>query len=228
MKGDRILNAKRILVLGGGFAGLWSALGAARKLDEIGCLSETVEVTLVNRDLFHSIRVRNYESDLSSVRVDLVNVLSPVGIRPMVGDVSGIDFAGQTVQVNTVQGPQELSYDRLVFALGSQLLRPPIPGLAKYAFDVDTYLSAARLQTHLVTLPDTPDSPGRFTVVVVGAGLTGIETAAEMPGRLRTILASNNLSGPVRVILADHQLRVGSDMGDLARPVIEEALEALE
>ena len=221
------MNTKRILVLGGGFAGLWSAVGAARKLDEVGCPPETVEVTLVNRDSFHSIRVRNYEADLSSVRVDLVTVLPPVGIFPMVGDVKGIDFAGQTIQVNTVQGPQELSYDRLVFALGSQLLRPPIPGLAKYAFDVDTYLGAARLQTHLVTLPRRPDSPGRFTVVVVGAGLTGIEVAAELPGRLRTILASNKLSGPLRVILADHQLHVGSDMGASARPVIEEALTAL-
>ena len=53
--------AKRILVLGGGFAGLWSAVGAARKLDELGLGSEAVEVTLVNRDAFHSIRVRNYE-----------------------------------------------------------------------------------------------------------------------------------------------------------------------
>ena len=57
------LSVKRILVLGGGFAGLWSAVGAARKLDELGCGPEAVQVTLVNRDGFHNIRVRNYESD---------------------------------------------------------------------------------------------------------------------------------------------------------------------
>ena len=57
------MSAKRILVLGGGFAGLWSAIGAARKLDEIGQGPDAVEVTLVNRDAFHCIRVRNYEPD---------------------------------------------------------------------------------------------------------------------------------------------------------------------
>ena len=59
------MSAKRILVLGGGFAGLWAAVGAARKLDELGHGPGAVEVTLVNRDAFHGIRVRNYESDLT-------------------------------------------------------------------------------------------------------------------------------------------------------------------
>jgi hypothetical protein len=47
------MSAKRILMLGGGFAGLWSAVGAARKLDELGQGPDAVEVTLVNRDAFH-------------------------------------------------------------------------------------------------------------------------------------------------------------------------------
>jgi NADH dehydrogenase len=46
------MSRRRILVLGGGFAGLWSAVGAARKLDEIGHWLDAVEVTLVNRDAF--------------------------------------------------------------------------------------------------------------------------------------------------------------------------------
>jgi NADH:quinone reductase (non-electrogenic) len=49
------------MVLGGRFAGLWSAVGAARKIDEIGQGQDAVEVTQVNRDAFHCIRVRNYE-----------------------------------------------------------------------------------------------------------------------------------------------------------------------
>jgi NADH dehydrogenase len=66
-----MMDAKRILVLGGGFAGLWSAVGAARKLDELGKGSDAAGVTLVNRDPFHHIRVHNYEADLSRVRVPL-------------------------------------------------------------------------------------------------------------------------------------------------------------
>jgi len=44
------MSAKRILVLGGGFAGLWSAVAAARKLDELGRDPDAVAVALVNRD----------------------------------------------------------------------------------------------------------------------------------------------------------------------------------
>ena len=72
-------NIKRILVLGGGFAGLWSAVGAARNLDRLRYGPDTADLTLVNRDAFHSIRVRNYEADLSSVRVPLDDVLGPIG-----------------------------------------------------------------------------------------------------------------------------------------------------
>ena len=62
---------------------------------------------------------------------------------------------------------------------------------------------------------------------MVGAGLTGVETATEMPGRLRTILERSGLKRPIRVILADHKPHVGSDMGESARPVIKEALASL-
>jgi NADH dehydrogenase len=221
------MSTKRILVLGGGFAGLWSAVGAARKLDELGYGPDVAEVTLVNRDGFHNIRVRNYEADLTSIRVPLDDVLGPVGVRCVEGEVTGIDLAEQTVAVTTVNGPLTLLYDRLVFALGSQLLRPNIAGLAEYAFDVDTYNAAVRLNTHLQSLPSRPESPGLFTVVVVGAGLTGIEVATEMPIRLQGILAETNLNRSFRIILADHNSKVGSDMGESARPVIEEALIAL-
>ena len=221
------MSAKRILVLGGGFAGLWSVLGAARKLDELGRGPDAIEVTLVNRDAFHSIRVRNYESDLSGVRVPLDDVLGPVGVRRVEGQVAGLDLGAQLATVNTAEGPQALHYDRLVLALGSQLFRPPVPGLAEHAFDVDTYDGAAKLSDHLQSLPGRAESPGQFTVIVVGAGLTGIETVTEMPGRLRAVLARARSPRPCRVILADHRPVVGSDMGESARPVIEEALAAL-
>jgi NADH dehydrogenase len=221
------MSVKRILVLGSGFAGLWSAIGAARKLDEIGCDPEAVQVTLVNRDGFHSIRVRNYEADLTSVRVPLDDVLGPIGVRRVEGEIAGVDLRGQSVAVTTAGGPSTLPYDRLVVALGSQLLRPDAAGVAEHAFDVDTYNSAARLNAHLQTLTDRQESPGLFTVVVVGAGLTGIEAATGMPDRLRAILSRSHVNRSFRVILADHSPHVGSDMGESARPVIEEALTAL-
>ena len=203
---------ERIVVLGGGFAGLWSALSAARARDEFGAGS--LEIVLLNDSPWHSIRVRNYEADLSDTRVALDSVLGPVGVRRLEGTVSGIDVARRSVRY----GGESIGYDRLIFALGSRLARPPIPGLAEHGFDVDTYAAAVRLNGHIAGLANKSSS----TVVVVGGGLTGIEAAAEMPGKLR----AGGVAAP-RVILADHAARIGSDMGDGAVPVIEEALNAL-
>jgi NADH dehydrogenase len=220
------MNPHKILVLGGGFAGLWSAIGAARVLDKLGLGSEDVAITLVNSDPYHCIRVRNYEADLSPVRVPLDDVLGPVGVQRVEGQVTGIDLPNQQVQVAGAAGLTSLEYDRLVLALGSQLNRPNIPGLAKYGFDVDTYAGAVRLNTHLQSLPAQreSESPGLYSVVIVGAGLTGIETATEMPGRLRAVLAAAQLKRPFHVILVDRNPWIGSDMGNSARPVIEQAL----
>jgi NADH:ubiquinone reductase (H+-translocating) len=63
----------RILVLGAGFAGLWAAIAAARKLDEIGVQRTEVEILVVDRNPYHNIRVRNYEVDLSEVASRLPN-----------------------------------------------------------------------------------------------------------------------------------------------------------
>ena len=212
----------RVLVLGAGFAGLWGAAGAARALDEFGIGGEAVQVTVVNRNQWHAIRVRNYEPDLSGVRVALDEVLEPIGVERIKGEVVGIDFAARQVTYSVGAAHRSLSYDRLVFALGSRLVRPDIPGFGEFAFDVDTYNGAARLNAHVEQLSALPHSPGQYTALVVGAGLTGIEAATEMIGKLRS-------AGAVapRVILADRQPRVGSDMGDGACHVIGEALASL-
>lgn len=210
---------QRIVVLGAGFAGLWSAVGAARALDRRGIGPDRVGVTVVNATPWHSIRVRNYEADLSATRVPLADVLEPIGVRLVVAEVTDVGVADRMVTCVAAGKRLELAYDRLVFALGSRLVRPKIPGLREHAFDVDTYAAAARLGAHLAALGREPPSPGRDTALVVGAGLTGIEVAAEMPARLQTAMP--------RVILADHAEKIGSSMGDAARPIIGEALAAL-
>jgi NADH dehydrogenase len=212
----------RILVLGAGFAGLWSAAGAARALDEFGIGREAVQVTVLNRDQWHAIRVRNYERDLSGVRVALDEVLKPIGVERVAGEVVGIDFDSRQVTCSVGVAHRSICYDRLVFALGSRLVRPDIPGLGEFAFDVDTYDGAARLNTHIEGLSALPRSHGQYTALVIGAGLTGIEAATEMLGKLR----SAGGEAP-RVILADHQPRIGSDMGAGACHVIDEALASL-
>ena len=213
---------KRILVLGAGFAGLWSAVGAQRKLRELGA-DQDIKVTMVNREPFHNIRVRNYEADLTDVCVPLDGVLEPIGVETIVGEVTEIRTLNRTVTVRTDAGINDLNYDRLVMALGSEVAKPSVPGLDAFGFDVDTFRGAKRLECHLLTLP-SKSRVGRSTILVVGAGATGIEVATELPARLAAIFSQDE---PCKVILVDRSPNVAPDMGEDARLVIDCALTQL-
>lgn len=213
----------RIVVLGAGFAGLWAAIGAARKRDEISATRD-IEIRIVDRNPYHNIRVRNYEADLGDVALPLPQLLDPIGVSHGIGEVEAIDPARREVSLSGPGGSETLSYDRLVLALGSELMRPPIPGLADHAFDVDTYAAARRLEAHLTALGRSAPSPGSSTIVVVGAGFTGIEVVAEMPERLLRA----GIAGRHRIVLVDPNPEVGVTIGEHARPVIATALSSLD
>ncbi|OBG54384.1 NAD(P)/FAD-dependent oxidoreductase [Mycobacterium sp. E735] len=209
-----------VVVIGSGFAGLWAALGAARRLDELAIPAGTVDITVLAARPFHDIRVRNYEADLTPCRIPLADLLDPVGVAHVATEVTAIDTDARTV---ATAGGATYAYDRLVLASGSRVAKPALPGVREFAFDVDTYDGALALRDHLRRLADDSPTPAAGTVVVVGAGLTGIEVSCELPDRLRRLFAATGIAP--RVVLLDRS-RIGSDMGAWARPVIEEALSA--
>jgi NADH dehydrogenase len=209
----------RILILGAGFAGLWAAIGAARKLDELG---EAAEILVIDRNPYHNIRVRNYEVELNDCALPLAELLDPIGVRHLTAEVCAIDPVGRNVTIKANGVPEIINYDRAVLTLGSELVRPAIPGLAPHGFDVDTYAAAVRLNDHLAALSRLEPSADCSTVVVVGAGFTGIEVATEMPGKL----AHAGIANP-RVILIDPNPVVGATIGEAGRPVVNQALSAL-
>ncbi|OBJ61677.1 NADH dehydrogenase [Mycobacterium sp. 1423905.2] len=205
-------------MIGSGFAGLWAALGAARRADELAVPPNEVGITVLSSTPFHDIRVRNYEADLTACRIPLTDVLEPAGIAHITAEVRAIDPERRTV---TTSSGDVIGYERLVLASGSRVVKPDLPGLREFGFDVDTYEGAMALQRHLRRLAVGPPTRAAATAVVVGAGLTGIETACELPARLREVRAGDVTP---RVVLVDHNIVVGSDMGASARPVIEKAL----
>jgi len=210
---------QQILVVGAGFGGLWSALSAARLLDRHE--RHDVQISLLAPQAELRIRPRFYEPDVGRMFAPLDALFDTVGIRFVQGSAERIDEQAQSVGYRDAAGRQgELGYDRLVLATGSQLARPPVPGLDSHAFDVDQIESAARLEAHLKALRNRPASPARNTVVVVGGGFTGIETATEMPARLREALGAEQ---DIRVIVVDRGAQVAAALGEGIRPSIIEA-----
>jgi NADH dehydrogenase len=97
------------------------------------------------------------------------------------------------------------------------------------AFDVDTLGGAHQLARHLEGLGRDAadlDQTGRWTAVVLGGGLVGIELACELPARLAAARGQAGGTGPVRTVLVDRSAEVGSTMGGAAMPAIRQALAA--
>ncbi|KIY42516.1 pyridine nucleotide-disulfide oxidoreductase [Pseudomonas sp. 10-1B] len=210
-----------ILIIGAGFAGVWSALSAARLFDQAQRADLSINVLAPQPEL--RIRPRFYEADVHGMKAPLGELFEAVGIHFIPGNADSIDTEGRSVSYTDAQGqPQQITYDRLILAAGSQVARPAVPGLAEHAFDVDQMESAMRLEQHLVGLAALPASPARDTVVVCGGGFTGIETATEMPARLRAILGAG---AALRVVVVDRGAQVGAALGAGITPSIVAACE---
>ena len=214
--------SQKIIIAGLGFAGLWASLAAARAVSLAGKEGE-IEVITISPAPNLAIRPRLYEPDLAPMNPDCAAVLDAVGVRHVAGFVETIDSAARTVAVARIDGTREtLAYDRFVLAAGSQSFRPPVPGLADFGFETDQLDSAHALAAHLTALAGGPESTARNTVVVAGGGLTGLETATEMPGRLRAALGPD---AAIRVVIVDGASVIGEAMGPDALPHITEALK---
>lgn len=212
---------KQIIIAGSGFAGLWAALSAARAVHLAG-KGEEVAITMISPTPNLIIRPRLYEAVLENMAPDISALLAAVGVTHLAGIVDSIDADRKHVTFLPRDGaPQTLSYDRFVLATGSRLFTPPIPGLKEHGFNVDTLDGAQVLDAHMRSLASRPESLGRNTVVVAGGGFTGLETATEIPTRLRTILGEQST---IRTIIVDTAPEIGSEFGTGPLPVIREAL----
>ncbi|MBD8493672.1 FAD-dependent oxidoreductase [Pseudomonas syringae] len=209
-----------ILIIGAGFGGLWSALSAVRLLDQHQRLDITVTVLAPQAELH--VRPRFYEHDIAPTVAPLAELFDIVGINFVQGCATAIDADARRVSyLDPVGREQHLGYDRLILASGSQVARPAVvAGINQHTFDVDSYASARRLGAHLHALPEQPDTPQRNTVVVVGGGFTGIETATEMPGRLRAVLGED---ADVRVVIIDRGQTIGGAMGQAIGEIVAQA-----
>lgn len=148
-----------------------------------------VDIALVNPrpEFVERIRLHQFVAGTGAATVDYGRLLGE-GIRLVVDSATRIDTALRTVQLASGGA---LDYDYVIYAVGSTGSIPSsVPGAAEFAVSIAEFESAQRLRAELDELP--PDAP----VTVVGAGLTGIETAAELAeqGRRVTLVCGRTLA----------------------------------
>ncbi|MDR6927641.1 NAD(P)/FAD-dependent oxidoreductase [Pseudomonas sp. BE134] len=200
---------QHILVIGAGFGGMWSALSATRLFDLHD--HNGVEVTVMAPQAELRVRPRFYEPNAHQLAAPIGELFDAVGVKFIKGAADTIDVELKRVGYIDASGArQTCSYDKLVLATGSRLALPNTPGVAEHAFDVDQIEQAVRLENHLKSLASLPGNKARNTVVVAGGGFTGIETATEMPARLRAIFGAD---ADIEVIIVDRGEKVGASMG---------------
>ncbi|MER6026270.1 FAD-dependent oxidoreductase [Streptomyces sp. NPDC001851] len=153
-----------VVVIGGGYAGVMAANRLTQRDD--------VTVTLINpRPVFvERIRLHQLVGGSHDALVDYTQVLGD-GVRLVVDTVTRIDASERSV---TLAAGGTVGYDYLVYAVGSGSADPRVPGAAEFGHPIAGLEEAERLRAVVDAAPATA------AMTVVGAGPTGIETAAEL------------------------------------------------
>jgi NADH:ubiquinone reductase (H+-translocating) len=200
---------KRILILGGGFGGLYAAL----HLEKAQARDTEIDVTLVNRENFFLFTPMLHEVAASDL--DLTHIVNPIRkllrrVRFFSGEVEAIDLASRRVVVThgVDRHPHNLEYDHLVIGLGSITNFYNVPGLSERALTMKSLGDAIYLRNRLIANLEQADfecavqaRPRLLTVVVAGGGFAGVETIAAINDFLREAL-------PFYPHLGEDQLRV--------------------
>ena len=179
---------RRILILGSGFGGLYTALHLEKKLRRYS----DFELTLVNRENFFLFTPMLHE--VAAGDLDVTHIVNPV--RKLLrrthffnGDIKSIDLRERRVSVAHADDDHnhELSYDYLVLALGSVTNFYNLPGLVENSLTMKSLSDAIRLRSRLIKNLEEADfecacedRSRLLTVVVTGGGFAGVETIASV------------------------------------------------
>ncbi len=182
---------KRILIVGGGYVGLYTALGLQRKLRSL-----EASVTVVDPQPHMTYQPFLPEAAAGSIEprhvvVPLRKVLRRCHV--LTGRVTKIEHASKTATVESIDGHiQQVEYDVLISALGSISRLLPIPGLAEQGIGFKTVGEAIYLRNHVLSRLDlaasTDDPELRrklLSFLVIGGGYAGVEALAELEDMAR-------------------------------------------
>ncbi|WP_075619749.1 NAD(P)/FAD-dependent oxidoreductase [Paenisporosarcina indica] len=174
-----------ILVLGAGYGGLATVVNLQKNIG-----TDVADITLINQNNYHYESTWLHEASAGTLRPDQVryeiaDVIKADKVKFVKASVEGIDIASK--KVTTDNG--EFTYDYLVIGLGFEGETFGIPGLDKYALSIANVKAARQIREHIeyqfaTWSMDEVKDDSRLTIVVGGAGFTGIEFLGELGNRV--------------------------------------------
>ncbi|WP_436774893.1 NAD(P)/FAD-dependent oxidoreductase, partial [Yinghuangia sp. YIM S09857] len=200
----------RIVVLGAGYSGAYAAGILARRLSRAD-----TEITVVNAvpEFVERMRMQQLAAGHKVEPRKLTDIFAGTGIRLRIAQVTAVDPDRRIVTVADADGGGEVAYDTLFYALGSRADDHGVPGVAEHAYNVASRPAALRLREHL----DALEEHDRAGVLVVGDGLTGIETSTEIaearPGLSVTLVARGELGARLSPGARNHLRRACERLG---------------
>lgn len=199
----------RVVIIGAGYAGLPAAQRLARQVrpDEVTVSLVSAFNEFVERPRLHQLAVgQNIE------QLPLARYLKRSAVDLIAASVTGIDLAAHELLTVDARGRQRsITYDTLVYALGSNINISAVPGVAEHCATLSGRSAALELHTRLSAIAA---SGGR--VSVCGGGLTGIETVAEIASAFPTVTAHLVSAG-----------KPGGWLSDKARRYLDDTFTAL-
>ena len=180
----------RILILGGGFGGVYTAMYLGKAMTRAE--REQIEVTLVSQENY--IVFQPFLPEVISGTIETLHVITPIRrlakrARLHTREIEAIDIEERTVRLapEFIPRPTELKFDHLVLAMGTKMNYSLVPGMKEHAIDFKYLGDALRLRNEAVRMleqadnePDPAERRKLLTFVVGGGGFSGVECIAEL------------------------------------------------
>ncbi|MEV0165360.1 NAD(P)/FAD-dependent oxidoreductase [Nonomuraea fuscirosea] len=216
---------KHILIVGGGYVGLYTALRLQRKLHR-ELRGGEVRITVIDPQSYMT--YQPFLPEAAAGNLSPRHMVAPLRrILPKVhilnGTVTKVDHAERTVTFQPAEGePRQVAYDVIVMAAGSISRTLPIPGLTDIGIGFKTVGEAIALRNRVLHLLDVAESTTdpevrrrALTFVVVGAGFAGVEALAELEDMAKdsTRYYRNITPADIRWVLVEATERVLPEVG---------------
>lgn len=177
-------NTKKIVVLGGGYAGVEAAKVLNKKFKN----DKNVEITLINSNPYHTLltelhEIAGHRTEKESVMVDLFSVFKATKVNVVRDTIATIDYKEQVL--TSEKGTYK--YDYLVLGCGAEPAFFGVEGVQENAFTIWSLKDALKIKAHIESVfeqaqseKDVMKRKELLTIIVAGAGFTGVEVVGEL------------------------------------------------